>query len=58
MKDFAAVKGLRQKIKKQVTNREKTICKHIHNKGFVSKYAKNSNKTTPLKTEKALEFPS
>ena len=45
---------LTQKIKRQVTNQEKNICKHISNKGFVSKHTNNFNTNIPIKIGKDL----
>ena len=50
IKDGYCCENLIQKIKKQ-RNWEKNTCQHIFNKGFISKYTKNSN-TTPLKLGK------
>ena len=33
----------------------KNICKHISNKGFVSKYTKNSNTNNPIKNRESSE---
>lgn len=53
IQDFYFVEGLR-KIKWQVRNREKNICKQTFNKGFVAKYTRNSNSNNPKKIGKAL----
>ena len=56
IKDIYSMKDLIQKIKRQVTNWEKNICKHTSNEGFVSKHTKNANTNNPMKNRERSDW--